>query len=415
MAYSNNAQIELTGQSAVLEERLVPITAELNEKPLRVNKKTWQTNLEAAEEDAGCLIDYCRLLIGGDDFRPNSVADCARVLFADRGLKPKKVSKKSGKPLADKDTLTELANEGDKLAEIIVEARSAISRRSQLKAWKPYAEMGKVHSSWDSLGTPHGRYTSDAPCLCNRILPIRESIEPDPGYSFLSLDLSQAEYVTWASLSGDLVLGEAFLQGRDFHLEMARAIRELVPTWDLRGKEERDAGKTLNFAILYQMLPTTLARKLGCSVEIATQIIHAYYGRAETAANYIKRALRAGRKNGYVATYFGRRRYCPEYLNSNGDTHEIEKTLWNHINAGSAAEFLKWKQVHVWEALRKAHFTKDDVRLSLQMYDETVWQCRDSLLKEVREIAEEVWLRKEPGFLPFRAEVKIGRTWKECS
>lgn len=415
MAYSNNPRIELTGQSALLEERLVPITAELNEKPLRVNKKTWLTNLEAAEQDAGCLVDYCRLLIGGDEFRPNSVADCARVLFTDRGLKPKKISKKSGKPLADKDTLTELVNEGDRLAEIIVEARSAISRRSQLRAWKPYAEMGKVQSSWDSLGTPHGRYTSDAPCLCNRILPIRETIEADGGYSFLSLDLCQAEYVTWASLSGDLVLGEAFLQGRDFHLEMARAIRELVPTWDLRGKEERDAGKTLNFAILYQMLPITLARKLGCSVETAVKIINAYYGRAETAARYIKRVLGVAKKKGYVETYFGRRRYCPEYPNANGDAHEIEKTLWNHVCAGSAAEFLKWKQVYVWEALRKAHFTKDDVRLSLQMYDEAIFQCRNSLLTEVREIAEEVWLRKEPGFLPFQAEIKIGTTWKECS
>src|SRR5438552_18139164 len=111
MPYSNNARIELTGQSRILEERLVPITAELNAGPLRVNKTTWETNLAAAEEDKNCLIDYCRLLTGGDSFRPNSTADCVRALFTDRDHKPLRSSKKTKKPLTDKDTLSELSNE----------------------------------------------------------------------------------------------------------------------------------------------------------------------------------------------------------------------------------------------------------------------------------------------------------------
>src|SRR5690348_4661196 len=47
VSFSNNAKIELTRQSRVLEERLLPITAEMNAYPLRVNKKTWETNLQA--------------------------------------------------------------------------------------------------------------------------------------------------------------------------------------------------------------------------------------------------------------------------------------------------------------------------------------------------------------------------------
>src|SRR5260370_28467815 len=102
MPYSNGAQVELTGSSFELEERLTPITAELNEKSLRVNKAIWQTNLEAAEEDKNCLVDYCRLLTGGDSFRPNSTAECAQALFVDRDRKPIRVSKKTKKPLTDK-------------------------------------------------------------------------------------------------------------------------------------------------------------------------------------------------------------------------------------------------------------------------------------------------------------------------
>jgi DNA polymerase-1 len=416
MTYSNNARIELTRESLALEERLKPITAEMNEKPLRVNTLTWRVNLESAEEGANFLIDYCRYLADDDWFRPNSPADCAKVLFTDRGFVPKKVSKKSGKPLTDKDVLSELANGGDALASTIIDARSAISRWGQLKAWKPYAEAGEVQTVWDSLGTPHGRYTCGDPCLNNRIIPIRETVEPDDGYSFLSLDLSQAELVTWASLSGDLVLGESFLEGRDFHLEMVRLVREAVPAWDLRGVDERQAGKTINFALLYQMQPHTLARKLGCPVEIAGKIIKTYYGRAKSAARYITRVLELAKEVGYVETFYGRRRYCPEYqtATSEREAHEVEKTLWNHVNAGTAAEFLKFKQFNVWKTLRQAGFGTEHVRLSLNMFDQTVWMVRDELLPEVKAITEEVWFQKERGFLPFKADVKIGKTWGEC-
>jgi DNA polymerase I len=379
--YSNNAQVELTRQSIGLEAGLEPITRELNSQPLRVNPVTWQRNLESAEEAANFLIDYTRFLANDDTFRPNSSGDCARILFKDR---QPKLSKTSGRPLTDKDTLSELANEGITLAGAVLDARSAISRWSQMKAWEPYAKAGLVWSYWDSLGTPHGRYTSDGPCLTNRIPEIRETIEPPEGYSFLSLDLSQAEYVTWASLSNDQVLATAFLTGKDFHVEMAQSIRKAVPTWDLRGQCERDAGKTVNFAVLYQMQPHTLARKLGCSVEIASRIVSSYYKRVPCARRYIDHVLAQAEALGHIETFYGRRRYCPEYQTkiSDREAHEIEKTLWNHHNAGTAAELLKFKQLKVWNALRDEGLNEGDVRLSLQMFDELVFTVHYSVLSD---------------------------------
>ena len=57
-AYSNNAKIELTRESAVLEARLIPITAEMNHYPLRVNKSTWERNFKAAQESADFLRSF---------------------------------------------------------------------------------------------------------------------------------------------------------------------------------------------------------------------------------------------------------------------------------------------------------------------------------------------------------------------
>src|SRR5260221_12643304 len=76
--------VELRGESLVLEARLRPTTTELNSNLLRINRQTWVKNLKSTEESAGFLIDYCRQLTGDDSFRPNSTAECRKVLGADK-------------------------------------------------------------------------------------------------------------------------------------------------------------------------------------------------------------------------------------------------------------------------------------------------------------------------------------------
>jgi DNA polymerase-1 len=404
--YSSNADIRLTGQSLALEESLIPITREMNSRPLRI---------DYAQESADCLSLYCQHLAGDDHFRPNSSADCAAVLFKD--VPPKSVSKVTGRPATDRDTLSELSNEGNILAGAIIDARSAISRFGQLRAWRPYALNGSVWTLWDSLGCPHGRYTSENPSLTNRIAPIRQTIVPEPGYSFLSLDLNQCEYITWASLSGDQVLATLFLQGKDFHAAMAQDIRNLVPSWDLRGQDERSLGKMINFAILYQMQPHTLARKLGCPVQIAVKIINSYYRRASCAKRFIDSTLAAAEELGWVETFFGRRRYCPEYRAdiSARENHELAKTLWSHVNAGTAAELLKFKQVALWNTLRHVGFMPDQVRIVINLFDEAIWHVRDDLLTEVTDLAASVWREPIQGFLPFDSTIKSGKDWEVVS
>jgi len=194
---------------------------------------------------------------------------------------------------------------------------------------------------------------------------------------------------------------------------MAVLVKELVPAWDFRGVEPRQAGKTLNFSILYLMQPYTLSVNLGCSLSVARKIIKTYYKRAKTGVRYIHRVLSDARELGFVETHFGRRRFCWDYQNGLGDRekHEIEKTLWSHHNAGTAAEVTKFKQVAIWEALRRTGFTAADVRLSLNMYDQTIWSVRDDLMNDVQPIITELWSQRVPGFLPFRSKITLGKDW----
>lgn len=76
---------------------------------------------------------------------------------------------------------------------------------------------------------------------------------------------------------------------------------------------------------------------------------------------------------------------------------------------------MKLKQVKIWNALRDEGLTPDDVRLSVQLFDELVFTVHYSVLSDVRAVAESIMREQEPDFLPFEVGVKVGQTWREVS
>ena len=409
-----NVTLPVGSNSLRIERELAESTAELNDFSLQVNEETWRRNLDSAVRERDRLFAEARVKVNDESFRPNAPADCVKIFFEERGLPPQRVSKSSGKPACDKETLQALVAMGDDLAPIVIEAREAQSKVSQLEKWKEFALAGEVQAKWNQLGTPHGRYSVERPNLQNRILEIRETIEAPQGFHFLSLDLGQAEYVVWASLSQDPTLIKAFGEGKDFHAQMFEEIKAIAPNLDFRG-EERKAGKTINFALLYLMQPFVLAKKLGIMEAEAREIIAAYKARAPIATAYMDRVIFGIQKTGISITKFGRVRELEEIKTAKrGELHQLTKTLWHHHNAGTAAEVLKIKQIKSWKAMRRA-FLVEDARLVLQMHDEVIFLVKDEILEEATELAKVAFDERIPGFLPFKVDVRTGRNWLQIS
>jgi len=409
-----NVTLPVGSNSHRIEQELEPSTFEMNETPLPVNEEIWRRNLDAAVRNRDRLFADAKVKSNNPDFRANAPSDCVKEFFEKRGLPPQRVNKKSGTPACDKETLQALAGMGDELAPVVLEAREAQARVSQLEKWEEFALAGEVQCNWNQLGTPHGRYSCDSPNLQNRIVEIRETIEAPTGWKFLSLDLGQAEYVTWASLSQDPTLIKAFADDKDFHTQMFNEVKAAAPNMDFRG-EERKTGKTINFALLYLMQPFVLAKKLGITEAEASEIIKAYEERAPIATEYKERVIREFQKTGVSITKFGRVRELPEIKTAKrGQKHQLTKTLWHHHNAGTAAEILKIKQVKSWKAIRRA-FSLDEARLALQMHDEVIFMVKDEVLAEATELAKAAFDERIPGFLPFKVDVRTGRNWKEIS
>lgn len=411
-----NVLIPAGSNSLKIEEALKPITEEMNHTPLMVNEDTWLKNLHKINAEWDRLVAQCRTITMNPEFRPNAPSDCVEEFFGKRELPIQRVSKKTGAPTCDKEVLASLESLGDDLAPVVIEAREARSKLSQLESWKTYAKVGLVQCNWNSLGTPMGRYTADSPNLQNRITEIRETIEAPQGEKFLSFDLGQAEYVGWASLSRDPTLSKAFIEDKDFHEVMWAEIKAAAPELNIHGKDPRKMGKTVNFALLYLMKPFTLAKKLGVSVEDATKIIATYAARAPIAISYREEVLAEAKRTGMIETKYGRNRHIPMLKTARGGLlHEFEKTAWHHHNSGTAAEILKIKQIKAMHRLRAAGFTQDRVKLVLQMHDELIFQVKDEVLAEVRELVQVVMDEVVPGFLKFKIDTRVGQNWLETS
>jgi len=387
-------------------------TAELNAYPLKVNRETWNRNLSAARIAYGTAQSECASIVGKLDFNPGSSKHCAAA-FRARGHTIGKT--KTGRLSIPKEALQGWKLGGDELAGKVMEARNLRSRLSQLEKWKVYADAGEVQPNWKQEGQPHGRYSSEDPCIHNRVVEIRETIEARPGKVFLSLDLSQAEYVTWASLSQDPLLMSLFENGQDLHQRMWEEILEEVPDLSIQNGDPRQFGKEINFAQLYMMRVGTLAGKLGVDHDIAAKINAAWEARAPLAVEYRSIILDKAWQNSYVRTKFGRTRQVPDPRRLRpGAKFQVEKTTWHHHNAGTAAEIVKAKQVKVWNALRK-RWTPDQARIVMNMYDELILEVDINLFPEVSGVTQEVFSSPMKGFLDFKVDARGGPNWRAIS
>lgn len=396
-------------QSYLIETGLDAVTAEMNRTPLSIDKNTWVSTIAKQQLLQEDLRAKCQSLSSIEDFNPASRTHCMKEFLQVRGL-PVLRGTKAGQPALDKEVLEMWADMGDSLAHLVVLAREAATVHSQLTAWKPYADAGFVQTKWLQYGTPHGRYSSESPCIQNRVLPIRETIVSKEGYKFISLDWGSAEYVVWASLSKDPFLSKVFLEGSDLHTEMGARLSPILGSeCDLR-----KAGKTVNFALLYGMLPVTLGKILDIDVTEALKVKGTFEQYATSAVRFRNDIILHAMKSGFVETAFGRRRMVKVSTYWGGKDDGANKTAWHHVNAGTAAELLKWNTLLQWESVRKS-YSYDQARLVINMHDEVIWEVKDSLVPSVREVLLSIMSTPPEGFLPFKVDCRVGSNWLEIS
>ncbi|RKV03938.1 DNA polymerase I [Helicobacter pylori] len=270
----------------------------------------------------------------------------------------------------------------------------------------------KIHTTFIQTGTATGRLSSHSPNLQN--IPVRSPkgllirkgfIASSKEYCLLGVDYSQIELRLLAHFSQDKDLMEAFLKGRDIHLETSKALFG----GDL-AKEKRSIAKSINFGLVYGMGSKKLSETLNISLSEAKSYIEAYFKRFPSIKDYLNRMKEEILKTSKAFTLLGRYRVfdftgANDYVRGNYLREGV-----NAIFQGSASDLLKLGMLKVSERFKN----NPSVRLLLQVHDELIFEIEEKNAPELQQEIQRI-LNDEvyPLRVPLETSAFIAKRWNE--
>jgi DNA polymerase-1 len=352
----------------------------------------------------------------GEQFNINSNPQLRIVLFEKLALPVRKRTATGAS--TDASVLQELADEGHVLPGLMLEYRELFKLEGTYLDALPallHPEDGRLHTSFNQTVASTGRLSSSDPNLQN--IPIRRELGrdirrgfvPAPGTLFLGADYSQIELRLLAHLSGDPAFVEAFRAGGDIHRQTAAIIFD-IPLGDVTS-EMRARAKTINFATIYGQGPFALSRQLRVEHAEAKAFIARYFERFQGIRAFLDESVEVARRQGYVQTIFGRRRYIPELRDRNFNIRAFgERTAQNSPIQGSAADLIKIAMIRIDRRLRESH---PGSRMLLQVHDELVFEVPTGSVDAVRDLVVHEMEHAADLSVPLVVDVGVGRDWLE--
>ena len=351
----------------------------------------------------------------GGEVNPNSPTQLREVLFERLDLPVKKRTKTG--PSTDRSVLEQL-KQLHPLPGLILEYRSFSKLKGTYVDALPdliRADTGRIHTDFNQAVTATGRLSSSNPNLQNipirteRGRQIRGAFVADEGYKLLACDYSQIELRIMAHLSADPMLVEAYRTGQDIHSLTASQIFD-IPI-DEVSADDRRAGKTVNFGVMYGMGSRRLARDLEISTAEAKSYIDNYFERYEGVTTYFDDLVEEARQTGYAYTMFGRRRHLPHIGDRGGRRAFAERAAINTPIQGTAADIIKIAMIHMQRRIDDEGLP---LRMLLQVHDELIFEVEedqvDAMTKLVCEVMENVCELD----VPLVVDSGVGDSWLEA-
>ena len=350
----------------------------------------------------------------GEEFNINSPKQLGTILFEKLGLP------------GGKKTKTGWSTNADVLEKLRLEpiVADVLEYRELTKLKSTYADGllkvigpdGRIHTTFQMTVTATGRLSSTEPNLQN--IPVRRELGAGlrrmfaarPGWVLVDADYSQIELRLLAHISGDENMRLAFLSGEDVHRVTASQVFD-IPLEQVTAEERRRA-KAVNFGIVYGISAFSLSQDIGVFVSEAKEYMEAYLRRFHGVRDYQTAIVEQAKRDGYVSTLFGRRRYLPELKNTNFALRSFgERVALNMPIQGTAADVIKLAMVNVDRRLRRERM---EARLILQIHDELIVECPESEREKTEKLLQEEMERALACSVPLTAEAHSGATWAEA-
>ncbi|WQW30264.1 DNA polymerase I [Helicobacter pylori] len=343
----------------------------------------------------------------GVDFNLNSPKQLGEVLYEKLGLpqnKSRSTDEKSLLKILDKHPSIALILEYRELNKLFNTYTTPLLRLKD--------KDDKIHTTFIQTGTATGRLSSHSPNLQN--IPVRSPkgllirkgfIASSKEYCLLGVDYSQIELRLLAHFSQDKDLMEAFLKGRDIHLETSKALFG----GDL-AKEKRSIAKSINFGLVYGMGSKKLSETLNIPLNEAKSYTEAYFKRFPSIKDYLNRMKEEILKTSKAFTLLGRYRVfdftgANDYIKGNYLREGV-----NAIFQGSASDLLKLGMLKVSERFKN----NPSVRLLLQVHDELIFEIEEKNALELQQEIQRI-LNDEvyPLRVPLETSAFVAKRWNE--
>ena len=404
--------IDENGQHELLENIEIPLAlvlGEMEESGFLVDREAIKTYGEVLSEQVDALQKEIY------EFNINSPVQLGEALFVKLGLPHGKKTKKGYSTNAD---VLEGLRGVHPAVDKVLRYRTLTKLRSTYceGLLKAITADGRIHSSFNQTETRTGRISSTEPNLQN--IPVRTPLGREfrrffiakEGNVLVDADYSQIELRVLAHVANDTQMQEDFRLGRDIHTMTAARVFDMPE--DLVTPQMRSRAKAVNFGIVYGIGAFSLSKDIGVSRREAEDYIHDYLRNYKGVADYMERVVEEAKKNGYVETLFGRRRYLPELASSNFNMRAFgERVARNMPIQGTAADIIKIAMVHVRNRLKAE---KLDAKLILQVHDELIVECPEAESDTVKKILEEEMANAVQLSVPMLAEAGSGKSWYQA-
>ncbi len=399
-----------------IELPLINVLAQMEINGFKIDKDA----LKEFTDSLNCRIEELESEIyslAGEKFNINSTKQLGVILFEKLGLK---VIKKTKTGYSTDAAVLEKLSGSHSIIDKILEYRRAAKLKSTygdglLAFINP--KTGRIHSSFNQTVTATGRISSAEPNLQN--IPMRREegreirkmfVPKSDDYILIDADYSQIELRILAHIANDETMIEAFRAGEDIHASTAAKVfgvekDEVTPLL-------RSRAKAVNFGIVYGMGEYSLSQDLHISVKEAKAYIESYFEKYKNVKKYLDDTVAKAKRDGYVTTLFGRRRYIPEIASSNFMTRSFgERVAMNTPIQGTAADIIKIAMVNVYRELKSRNLKS---HLILQVHDELIIETAIGEEDEVETLLKECMTKAANLKTTLLAETGRGANWYDA-
>uniref|UniRef100_A0A2K6K1U0 DNA polymerase theta n=2 Tax=Rhinopithecus bieti TaxID=61621 RepID=A0A2K6K1U0_RHIBE len=273
-------------------------------------------------------------------------------------------------------------------------------------------------------------------------ISMRHAFVPFPGGLILAADYSQLELRILAHLSHDRRLIQALNTGADVFRSIAAEWKMIEP--ESVGDDLRQQAKQICYGIIYGMGAKSLGEQMGIKENDAACYIDSFKSRYTGINQFMRETVKNCKRDGFVQTILGRRRYLPGIKDDNPyHKAHAERQAINTTVQGSAADIVKiatvniQKQLETFHSTFKSHGHREGMLQSdrtgllrkrklqgmfcpvrggffiLQLHDELLYEVSEEDVVQVAQIVKNEMESAVKLSVKLKVNVKIGASWGE--